>query len=97
LILDALTWWRSFWPSARVVGNVLLEYMIHSVVLYSFFRWLFHIATLGGAWVVITILKICWIIRWPYASFWCRGRVSHFKKKSNIYDMKIYSITILVL
>jgi hypothetical protein len=32
-----------------VIDSVLIEYKIHSAVLYSFFCWLIHIATLDDA------------------------------------------------
>jgi hypothetical protein len=83
-ILDAHVWWRSFGlSSAEVVGSILTEYKMHSVVLYSFFRWFIHIATLNDAWDVITLnTYIFFLIKWPRVSFWCRGRVTHFFKKA---------------
>jgi hypothetical protein len=47
-IMDALIWWQSFGlSSTRVVDNVLTEYKMHSLILYSFSRWLIHVATLS--------------------------------------------------
>jgi hypothetical protein len=57
-ILDALAWWWSFGlSSTKMVDSVLIEYKMLSVILYSFFRWLIHVATLGDLWWLVNLMQ----------------------------------------
>jgi hypothetical protein len=52
-ILDALAWWSS----TKMVDSVLIEYKMLSVILYSFFRWVIHVATLGDLWWLVNLMQ----------------------------------------